>query len=56
MTSDSLLSMLHACQNVIDAESQMDDMSPEMAINVLREGVKTLAVVQRDLIQSVLAS
>ena len=54
MKTDEIISMLNATQDVIEAERQMDDMSPESSIAVLRSSVRTLAVIQRDLLKSVL--
>lgn len=54
MTSDEIISMLHACENVIQAERQLDGISDGLAIQTLRESVRTLAVIQRDLLKSVL--
>ena len=54
MTSDDALALLKACEVVIEAESQMDGMSPESQLAVLRSSVRTLAVVQRDLLKGAL--
>lgn len=56
MDSDQILRMTKACENIIETEKGLDDMDfdTETKIATLRSCVRTLAVVQRDLLKSVL--
>lgn len=54
MTSDELISMIKACEAVIETDAQLDNVTDMTALVLLRDGVKNLAVVQRDLLRSIL--
>lgn len=54
VNSDEIISMLNALQDVIDSEAQLDNMSDAVNIQTLRKSVRTLAVVQRDILKSIL--
>lgn len=56
LTPDDFISFHKACEEVVEAERNLDNLSPQAQIAVLRSCVRTLAVVQRDLVKAVLES
>lgn len=51
---DDFIMMHKACENIIEATTTTEGMSPQAQVALLRDSVRSLAVIQRDLIKGIL--